>query len=214
MLAHAQRSFAPNPALLPAEARGFMLRLLLWFPALLLLWLPLGPAYRATFVAAGNAAFALSGSAREVLFLRHDQWAEIGVTPLADVAVLVRRADWSVEAGRKQHVLAKAICTFHQPFAASAFLLVLFLAARMRRRERWAKIAVAFVALHLVMAAAVAIDARHALDALEPAAGSAWARTLVAMLHFSVTDWPAGVFIVPLLIWTFLCWPRPGQSPA
>lgn len=203
----AQSSLGAGRVLLTVEARDFLFRLLVWFPALLLVWMPLGSAYRATLVATGNAVFGLVGGEHEVLFLPHGRWAEIGVTETADVAVLVRMANWRIEQGRRQHVLARAICTFYQPFAATMFLLALFLAVRMSRQERWWKMAVAFAGLHVAMVAAVVIDVSHAFDSVRPAEAGAWSRTVVAMLHYSATDWPAGVFIVPLLIWVFVVRP-------
>jgi hypothetical protein len=201
---------------LPAGARGFLPRLLLWFPLLLLLWFPLGAGYRTALLGAGNAVFAALGPGREILFLHHTQWAAIGVTDRADMAVLVRDPAWPEDHGQKQHVLAKAICTFQQPFAALAFLLALLLASRISWRARLGKGVVALIVLHLAMLAAVAVDVSHAARSLGPPANPAdWLPILTAMLHFSVTDWPAGVFIVPLLCWILTCGLRaPWRNPA
>ncbi len=212
MVISTRNPFAFSRSLLPADARRFLLRLLVWFPALLFLWLPLGAVYRTTLIKAGNAAFAAFSTEREVSFLHHTRWAEIGVTEMADVAVLVRSPHWRDDRGQKQHVLAKAVCTFYQPFTACAFLLALFLASQIAWRKRLWKGGAAVVALHLAMFAVVAVDVSYAAGSLDPLAQpGSWMSTLTTMLHFSVTDWPAGVFMVPLLLWIFLCWPRPER---
>jgi hypothetical protein len=210
MVPRALRPLAPSRTLSPGRVPGFLLRLLLWFPTLLLLWLPLGSTYRASLIAAGNTAFAALNAGTEVLFLRHEKWREIGVTEQADVAVLVRDQVWRETPGQKRHILAKAVCTFYQPFAASAFLLALFVAGRMPWRERGWKLGAAAGLLHLAMLGAVAIDVSHALNSVRPAGTDEWLRTVVALLHYTVTDWPAGVFIVPLLLWVLVS--RPWQD--
>lgn len=189
--AHAPGPSAARDSLVPADARRFLPQLLFWFPALLLLWFPLGHIYRTALVAAGNASFAALSGGQEVYFVHHTRWAEVGVTEMADVAVLVRNPSWQDGHGRKQHVLAKAVCTFFQPFTSLVFLWALFLASPISWRERLWKGGTAAFALHLAMAVCVAIDACHAFFISDPSSSShVWVRTVTAMLHFSVTDWP------------------------
>ena len=79
----------------------FLGKLLGGYCALLLLWTPVGPAYREALIAAGNAVFSRLGAGRETLFLHHADWRKAGVTDRADLAILIRRGGWTDEEGRK-----------------------------------------------------------------------------------------------------------------
>lgn len=188
---------------LPRGAWVFLGKLLCGYGLLLLLWLPLGAGYRQVLIAAGNAVFAGAGAEGETTFSHHADWRAAGITERADLAVLVRRSAWVDGEGRKQHVLAKAVSTFYQPFTALCFLGALCLATAMSWRRRVLKLSLAAVVLHGWMLACVVIDRSHVLATYggERTASTRWGNVAVNVLHATVTDWPAGVFIVPLIIW-------------
>jgi hypothetical protein len=193
------------------EAAGFLLRLACWYGALLILWLPLGYGYRNALVGVGNGFARILALAGSVSF-RGFAKGELGEThSRADVGVLVHDTTWRDAKGRNQHVLAKRITTFYQPYSATAFLLALLGASRAAPRRRLIGGALALVALHLAMLACVAVDvgftfaSNGALPCLPR-----WFGELLAFLHVSVTDWPAGVLIVPLLLWALVFWPTFG----
>ncbi len=197
------------------EAAGFLLRLACWYGALLILWLLMGYGYRHALVSVGNGFARLLSPAGSVSF-RVFAKGELGEThSRADVGVLVHDAAWRDAQGRNQHVLAKRIATFYQPYSATAFLLALFGASRVAPRRRLIGGALALVALHLVMLACVVVDVVFAFVSNGALLGlPRWFGELLAFLHVSVTDWPAGVLIAPLLLWALFAWPalRPASA--
>jgi hypothetical protein len=66
--------------------------------------------------------------------------------------------------------------------------------------------------LYLFMLLCVVIDARFTVSGYGGPASMAWdsSRTAVSLLHFSITDWPAGVLFVPLVLWALHVW-TPGS---
>lgn len=193
------------------EVAGFLLRLACWYGALLILWLPLGYGYRKTLIFVGNglARFAAPG---ESVSFRVFADGELGETHArADVGVLVHDATWHDAQGRNQHVLAKRIATFYQPYSATAFLIALWGASRVARRRRLIGGAFALAALHLVMLACVVVDVVFTFASNGALLGlPRWFGELLAFLHVSVTDWPAGVLLAPLLLWAVVLWPAFG----
>jgi len=191
------------------EAWRFLRRLAIWYVLAMALWFPIGVAYRHGLVALGNALFSFAPAACEISFRPMPRAAELGLNPRVDLAVLVHQREWLDAQRRPQSVVAKPIVTFWQPYAATAFLLALFGATRLSWRVRLGRAAVALVVLHALMSACVAIDVVYALAGQGALAGiSRGGIELVAVLHATITDWPAGVLIVPLMLWIFANWPR------
>lgn len=186
-----------------AGIQGFLLRLAAWYFGLLLLWIPFGAFYRDALIRSGNVVLEILRPRHEIKVVRYERWREIGASERLDLAVLVRAAGPGDARGQKHYVLAKAVATFYQPFMAFVFLLALLLASPPTWRQRRPRGASAVFWLHLWMVGCVLIDASVALPgAAAPVAGNLnWSRTLIAGLHFSITDWPAGVLVVPLLLW-------------
>lgn len=209
-----QRSAAPNDAL-AREVLRFVLRLGVSYALLLALWWPLAGPYRRAVVAGGNLGFAASGPARAVAFHEFSNWSESGPKVEADIVVLVHRPEWVDDQGRRQHVMAKAIATFSQPFSATAFLLALFGATRISWTARLARGGAALAALHLFMLGCVAADVVCAFaENGAPLPMPRWCFDAISIMHARMTDWPAGVLIVPLLLWLAACWPRRRAMPA
>ncbi len=200
----------------PAGIRGFFLRLAAWYFGLLLLWIPFGAFYRDALIRSGNVVLEILRPRHEITVVRYERWREIGASERLDLAVLVRAAGPGDARGQKHYVLAKAVATFYQPFMALVFLLALHMASPFTARQRLRRGGSAAIWLHLWMVGCVLVDAYHALPgSAAPVAGTLdWSRTLIAMLHFSITDWPAGVLVVPLLLWVLhgLTW-RESRDP-
>lgn len=196
-----------GPSVFFEKAGRFFVRLTCWYGVLLVLWLPLGRGYRNALVGAGNGLARLVAPAEGVSF-RVFEKGQLGAGhSRADVGVLVHDAAWRDAQGRRQHVLAKRIATFFQPYSATVFLVALFAASAVSPRRRLIGGAVALAVLHVAMLACVAVDVVFALAANGALPGlPRWCFELLALLHVSVTDWPAGVLIVPLLLWAvFVC---------
>lgn len=198
------------------QAWRFLARLACWYGVLLALWIPCGYGYRNMLVGAGNALASMAAPAGSVSF-RVFAKGELGKDhSRADVAVLVHDADWRDGKGRNQHLVAKHVATFYQPYSATAFLLALFAAGKVGTRRRLLGLAGGLVVLHALMIACVAIDVVFTFASNGAMPGlPEWLGETVTLLHVSVTDWPAGVLLVPLLLWLLALWPAPGPgSPA
>ena len=209
--AGAARATPPGrKGLAPRAAWAFLGRLAGWYFGLLLLWYPLGDAYRAALIRGGNLLAPVLLPAHEVVFRPYSKWKELGMTERLDLAVLVRLPGGTAAGGEVRHVLAKAVATFHQPFMALVFMLALLMAGRWTWPQRLGRGVGAVALLHLGMLLCVAIDVRHAAAGFGAPAGGEldWGRTVIALLHFTVTDWPAGVLVGPLLLWALLGGPR------
>lgn len=195
----------------------FLGRLALAMVALWVLWLPLAAPYRKLVVATGNLAFAVARPSFEIEFREFRDWRALGLEfdSRADVAVLVRRPEWVDPQGRAQHLLAKRIVTFSQPYASTIFLIALFGATRLPWASRLRRLFAAGVVLHAAMLSCVAIDIVHtfAVEGTWPGLPR-WCLELLAVLKVSVTDWPAGVYLVPLVVWLVACWPGRRRSTA
>jgi hypothetical protein len=201
---------APSAALeslaKPARRLGvFLLKLLAVYLLALALWPVLGSAYRTALIEVGNAFFA-SPTRGNIIFRHYTEWEKIGYVGNLDVAVLVRRSDWRDARGQIQHVLAKAVSSFQQPYTATAFLTALFLATPMpwsRRVWRWLT---AQLVLYCLMFGAVWLDIKYTLSQYPTAYDpySDGAKLAYAFLHSTMTDWPIGVFLVPLFLWLLL----------
>ncbi len=201
-----EKAVAPDlAAWLSRHAGRFLVRLAVCYGVWLLLWLPLGAPFERAFVATGNAVFAFSGRVYAVTFLRLPDPAVVGLPEHIDVAVLVRK---KVDP-RPQQWYAKGIVTLMQPYAATGFLLALILATEIGRGARLLRAALTVPLLFGFMYTAVAIDVAYALAANGAGLDRAprWLVESVALLHATVTDWPAGVLIVPLILWLLACWP-------
>jgi hypothetical protein len=185
----------------------FLARVLAMYAVLLASWPLAGGAYRAGLIAAGNGFFTLLERETSTRIRQETKWQGLIAGERIDLAIVVRRSHWRDAAGREQHVLAKAVSTFHQPFTAVAFLLALIFGAPWSWRRRGLQAALTLPVLHGLMLGAVLIDRRHALDLFDsPTAGLEAERLAVSALHATMTDWPAGVFIVPLLLWLASGW--------
>ncbi len=187
----------------------FIGRLIGWYLGLLLLWLPLGHLYRAGLIGAGNLTLGKILPGKEILFQHHTQEKALGITEGVDLVVLVRTDDMYDRDHHKQYVLAKPVITFYQPYTAAAFLGALFLAGRPRWRTRLLKGVPAMAGLHCLMLVCVLVEVNYTIGLHLPAASSQgpWVKTACQLLHSSVTDWSAGVFLVPLILWTLSNWP-------
>lgn len=206
----------PGRAWLAGAAGSFPVRVALWYFLALGLWWPLGSYYREILVGVGNVVVGALPLGGELSVVPYTQPVKDGLTDRVDIAVLVRKPDWVDGKGQKQHVLAKAVATFYQPYMATAFLAALFLSTGwLPGPARTTRGLAAAGLLYGFMLLCVAIDARFTLSGYGGPAASEWdwSRTAVSLLHFSITDWPAGVLVVPLLIWAVLAWPkRPGRT--
>lgn len=196
----------PGPGVQTRPLAGigsFLRRLTAWYLGLLLLWIPFGGAYRDALIHGGNVLLRDLRPGHEITVVHYERWPELGATGRLDLAVLVRAAGPGDARGQKHYLLAKAVATFYQPFMSVVFLLALLLASPLTARQRLLRGASAVCWLHLAMAGCVLIDALYALPggAAPGAEGLNWSRTLIAVLHFSITDWPAGVLVLPLLLW-------------
>lgn len=189
---------------------AFFARLAGCYLGLLALWFPVGSTYREFLIGTGNFLSAHAFPAQEVLFLEYTRWAEVGVTERLDTAVLVALDPSRDEHGQRRYVLAKGVSTFYQPYTSVAFLLALFLATPLRWTQRLGRIAAATAGLHLAMLVVVWIDVLNARVSYGSGAGhpTESLRVILNFLHASVTDWPAGVLLIPLLLWILHCWPE------
>jgi hypothetical protein len=184
-------------------------RVALWYFLALGLWWPLGAYYREILVGVGNVVVGALPLGGELSVVPYTQPAKDGLTDRVDIAVLVRKPGWVDGKGHKQHVLAKAVATFYQPYMATAFLAALFLSTGWLPgpARAWRGLAAAGW-LYGFMLLCVVIDARFTLSGYGGPASQAWdwSRTVVSLLHFSITDWPAGVLVVPLVLWALHVW--------
>jgi hypothetical protein len=203
----------PGRAWLAGATGSFPVRVALWYFLALGLWWPLGSYYREVLVGVGNAVVGTLPVGGELSVVPYTQPAKDGMTDRVDVAVLVRKPGWVDGRGQKQHVLAKAVATFYQPYMATVFLTALFVSTAWLPWPARARRGLAAAGwLYLFMLLCVVIDARYTLSGYSGPASPAWdwSRTAVSLLHFSVTDWPAGVLVVPLVLWALHVWP-PGR---
>jgi len=202
------------PPALWREAWLFLARVVAWQVAGLLLWLLVGPAFRGVLSAGGPVLTALAPAGASVRVRAIAQPAAVGLGERVDVVVLVHHLAWRDQAGRESWVVAKGVVTFTQPYVSVVFLVALFGATRQPWRQRVGRGALALGLLTGLMLACAHLDvletlATHASSG--GAAGRAW-RELLTIAKSSVTDWPAGVWIAPLLLWLLLAWPRPRRG--
>jgi hypothetical protein len=221
-MARASRKSSAHPPAVPAKpgrawlagATGsFPVRVALWYFLALGLWWPLGSYYREILVGVGNVVVGALPLGGELSIVPYTEPEKDGMTDRVDLAVLVRKPGWVDGRGQKQHVLAKAVATFYQPYMATAFLVALFLSTHWLPGPARALRGLAAAGwLYLFMLLCVAIDARFTLAGYGGPASMAWdwSRTAVSLLHFSITDWPAGVLFVPLVLWALHVW-TPGS---
>lgn len=148
-----------------ADARRFFIKLACWYPLLMLCWFPLGPGYRGILIHGGNALFSRISTKHEVRFWHHTEWAGVGVTKRADLAISVRTPEMLDGRGRKQYMLAKAVCTPYQPFSSMVFLIALFLATPLSGRLRFYRGLRALVTVHGIMLGLVLVDVAYTLVA-------------------------------------------------
>lgn len=184
-------------------AGSFFATLFVTYLSLMLVWLPAGSTYRRLLIGMGNTVFGHTGHSREVLFLEHTAGSKAGVSERVDVVVLVRDSQWFDDKAQKKWVLGKGIATFYQPYLATSFLVSLVLATPLPWRHRLKRGLVAFVTLHAYLIGAVGIDVEEVWLRLggEAARSSRDFADTISLLHATITDWPAGVFLVPLLLW-------------
>jgi len=198
-------------------ARGivsFFGRLILVYTVCMLLWMLCGSGYRQMLSSAGNAVFAMGRANDTVTFLNvsETQTREHGLHRDVDLVVLVRpqSGGTDVKLTGEQSLLARSLITMTYPYSANAFVVALIFSMQVAWKEYLRSFFILTTGLYLWFFACIAVDIEFALSSFPERAREMprWLLESVAVSHASVTNWPAGVFIVPLLLWILFCLPR------
>lgn len=204
-----QGSISSSDSTLGAWSRKFLVRLILAYCVLLAAWLVVGPTFRAGMVATANGCLRAIGMSDTVRFMEFTDWKSVGTESNADVAVLAHPAGWKDAERRDRHLLAKRIVTFSQPYVAFTFLVSLAVATPLPWRSKLGRLLISLCSLTVLMWLCVAVDVLHTLvsDGVGLEVPRSVGETL-AVMNATVTDWPAGVLIVPFVLWLIACLSR------
>lgn len=213
----AQRGRWPTDGLMRVGASLFLIRLAAGYFGLLLLWYPIGDFYHDALMRGGNFLAAGLGRGHDVVLRSQPGEKPDDSFRKRDLAVLVRIPGLTNSSGQRAWWSAKTVVTFYQPFMATVFTVALFLASPLPWPQRLVRAGAGLLLLHTGMVICVAIDVSHAVGGFNAVANDYfdWTRTILSLLHHSITDWPAGVLVIPLLLWAALgaAGMRTGQEP-